>query len=406
MKQELNSDIKSASIGQVGVKNINIDNSQSFFYDPGLSRTAACTSTITYIDGNEGILRHRGYPVEEVADHKSYTDLAYLLLNEDFPNSSEKDSIERTLVQNLSLSKDVLDLLSRLPRTAHPMSLLATVFSSLECYAGPESGDESLNYIAKVNAIGAAVYRNILGLDFVEPDASLSFMENVVNMMFHGIDGISHDVSVLSNIFDKIFILHADHEQNASTSVLRSILSTKASVNASITGAINALSGASHGGANEAVIKMLHKIQSKDNIPSFIAKAKDKNDPFRLMGFGHRVYKNYDPRSAALKKYAPQILDSVSGNPEVANLLDIARELESIALSDDYFISRKLFPNVDFYSGIIYQSFNIPSNFFTVLFAMARSSGWVAQTKEFLADPEMRISRPRQIYQGHALRHI
>lgn len=376
-----------------------------FTYDPGFMSTASCESKITYIDGEQGILRYRGYDIAELAEKSDFMEVAYLLLHSELPNKKEKQGFVEHIRHHTMVHEQIRFLYRGFPRRAHPMAIMAGAFASLSAFYHDSldirDDDERevavLRMIAKIPTLAAMAYKYSIGQPFIYPDNSLDYTSNFLKMLF-AVPAEQYEVNpVLSDAMDKIFILHADHEQNASTSTVRLCGSSGANPFACISAGIASLWGPAHGGANEAVINMLEQIGSMDNIAGFINRAKDKDDPFRLMGFGHRVYKNYDPRATVLRKACNEVLKELGKKDP---LLDIAKKLEEIALSDSYFIERKLYPNVDFYSGIIYKAMGIPSQLFTVLFALARTAGWVAQWKEMIADPAQKIGRPRQLYTG------
>ena len=383
------------------------ESSGYFTYDPGFMSTASCESSITYIDGESGILRHRGYNIEELAEKSDFMEVCYLLLYGGLPNQVEKNKFVHSIKHHTMVHEQLQLFFRGFQRNSHPMAIMVGTVSSLSAFY-----HESLNIkneeqrnsaihklIAKVPTIAAMAYKYSIGLPFIYPDNKLDFSSNLLKMMF-GVPTEEYKVNpVVAKALDKLLILHADHEQNASTSTIRLAGSSGANPFAVVSAGIASLWGPAHGGANEEVIKMLEEIGEPERIPLYISKAKDKNDPFRLMGFGHRVYKNYDPRANVLKKYCHEVLADL--NIKGDKLLDIATELEKIALKDDYFITKKLFPNVDFYSGIIYRALGIPTQMFTVFFALARTAGWVSQWKEMIEDPKMKIGRPRQIYTGH-----
>jgi citrate synthase len=380
-----------------------------FTYDPGFMSTAACESKITYIDGEEGILRYRGYDIAELAKKSNYLEVCYLLLYGELPNKKEYTTFANKIQHHTMVHEQLQFLYRGYPRYSHPMAIMSGAFSSLSAFyhdsldiRDPEQRELSaLRMIAKIPTLAAMAHKYSIGQPFIYPRNDLDFTANFLHMLF-AVPAEPYKVSpVLAKAMDMIFILHADHEQNASTSTVRLAGSTGANPFACISAGIASLWGPAHGGANEAVINMLDQIGSVKNIPEFIKKAKDKNDPFRLMGFGHRVYKNYDPRASVLRKTCHEVLKEL-GKQDTR--LDIALKLEEIALTDEYFIERKLYPNVDFYSGIIYKAMGIPATMFTVLFAIARTAGWVAQWKEMIEDPEQKIGRPRQLYTGHTLR--
>jgi citrate synthase len=383
-----------------------------FTYDPGFMSTASCESKLTFIDGNKGILMHRGYLIEDLAGSCNFLELAYLLLYGELPNKTQKGWFEGEITEHGLVHEQLQFLYRGFPRRSHPMAIMVGAFSSLSSFYhdsldinDPEQREvAAFRMIAKVPTLAAMAYKYSIGQPFIYPDNKLGYAENFLNMMF-ATPCADYKVSkVVANAMEKIFLLHADHEQNASTSTVRLSGSSGANPFACIGAGIASLWGPAHGGANEAVVNMLDEIGDAKNISKFIEKAKDKKDPFRLMGFGHRVYKNYDPRAAVLRKTCHEVLAELGmkDNPK----LKIAIELENIALNDSYFKDRKLFPNVDFYSGIIYEALEIPPQMFTVLFAIARVSGWVAQWKEMMEDPAAKIGRPRQLYTGYAKRKI
>jgi citrate synthase len=381
-----------------------------FTFDPGFMSTASCESKITFIDGDVGILRHRGYPIQELAEQSDYMEVSYLLLNGELPNKAEKDDFIFNIKQHTMIHEQLQFLLRGFPRRSHPMAIMCGAVASLSAFYHdsldirvPEQRDLAIyRMIAKVPTLAAMAYKYSIGHPFVYPRNDLSYSGNFLRMMF-SVPAEDYKLSpTLEKAMDKIFILHADHEQNASTSTVRLASSSGANPFACIGAGIASLWGPAHGGANEAVINMLQEIGDVKNIPEFIKKVKDKNSGVRLMGFGHRVYKNYDPRAAVLKKSCDEVLAELGIKDDP--LLKIAVELERIALQDDYFVSRKLFPNVDFYSGIIYKAMKIPTAMYTVLFAIARTAGWVAQWKEMIEDPKQKIGRPRQLYSGYAER--
>lgn len=381
-----------------------------FTYDPGFMSTASCESKITYIDGEEGILRYRGYDIAELAKKSSYMEVCYLLLYGEIPTEQELQSFIKNIKSHTMVHEQFQLLYRGFPRHSHPMAVISGAFSSLSAFyhdsidITKKDQRELAAYrmIAKIPTLAAMAYKYSVGQPFIYPKNELDFSANFLNMLFSVPAEPYHVNPVLAKAIDMIFILHADHEQNASTSTVRLAGSSGANPFACISAGIASLWGPAHGGANEAVIHMLAEIGSVSNIPKYIEKAKDKNDPFRLMGFGHRVYKNYDPRAAVLRKACHEVLKELNNlnNP----LLEIAMKLEEIALTDEYFVERKLYPNVDFYSGIIYKAMGIPNSMFTVMFAIARTAGWVAQWREMIEDPEQKIGRPRQLYTGYQLR--
>ena len=383
-----------------------------FTYDPGFLSTASCESKITYIDGEEGILRYRGYDIDELAENVEFLDVAHLLLYGDLPVGEQKTKFDRTITLHTMVHEQLHFLFRGFPRRAHPMAVMVGSVASLSAFyhdsldiTDPKQRDlAALRMIAKMPTLAAMCYKYSIGQPFIYPNNELSFSENFLHMMFSTPCEKYVVNPVCKRAMDKLFILHADHEQNASTSTVRLAGSSGANPFACIGAGIASLWGPAHGGANEAVIHMLKEIGSKDRIPEFIERAKDKNDPFRLMGFGHRVYKNYDPRAKVLRETCKEVLEELNIKNEP--LLEIAMELERIALEDPYFIERKLYPNVDFYSGIIYRAMGIPTALFTVLFAIARTAGWVAQWKEMIEDPQQKIGRPRQLFTGSEPRKL
>lgn len=412
--QTYNLPIRKSSIGPdvLDVSKI-YSESKYFTYDPGFMSTASCTSTITYIDGDAGMLRHRGYDIKDLADKKDFLEVSYLLLKGDLPNSTEYEEFREDIIQHQLINEQARNIFSAFRHTAHPMAVILSVVGSLSAFYhdsidmnSPEGRElAAVRMIAKMPTIAAMTYKYSRSQAFVYPKAELSFTENFLHMMFATPDRKYKVNPVLAKALDKIFILHADHEQNASTSTVRTAGSSGANPFACVSAGIASLWGPAHGGANEAVINMLKEIGTVQNVSDCINRAKAKDKSFRLMGFGHRVYKNYDPRAAVLRETCKEVLSELGqlkGNP----LLEIAMELEKIALHDQYFIDRKLYPNVDFYSGIIYEAMGIPPQMFTVLFAVARTAGWVSHWKEMWVDPEYKITRPRQLYIGHASRKI
>ncbi len=381
-----------------------------FTYDPGYGSTGSCDSKITFIDGEAGILLHRGYPIEELAEHSDFLEVCYLLLYGELPTAREKARFQHDITYHTMLHEQIATFYRGFRRDAHPMAVMVGVVGALSAFyhdstdiADPRQRIvASHRLIAKMPTIAAMAYKYSVGQPFIYPRNDLSYAENFLRMTF-AVPAEDYRVNpAVARAMDRIFILHADHEQNASTSTVRIAGSSGANPFACIAAGIASLWGPAHGGANEAVLAMLRQIGDKKRIPEFIRRAKDKNDSFRLMGFGHRVYKNYDPRAAVLRTSCHEVLDELGIRDEP--LLDLAMELERIALEDDYFVARKLFPNVDFYSGIILQAIGFPTSMFTVLFSVARSVGWVAQWNEMIEDPAQRIGRPRQLYTGHTQR--
>ncbi len=381
-----------------------------FTYDIGYGATAACESKITYIDGDEGVLLHRGYPIDQLAEKSTFLELAYLLLNGELPNKAERAEFDKGVMHHTMLHEQLRSFYSGFRRDAHPMAVMCGVVGALSAFYHDSldiTNEEhrrisAFRLIAKLPTIAAWAYKYNIGQPFMYPRNDLGYAENFLYMM-NAVPAEEYHVNpVLARAMDRIFILHADHEQNASTSTVRLAGSTGANPFACIAAGIASLWGPAHGGANEAVLKMLNEIGSPENIPAFIEKVKDKNSNVRLMGFGHRVYKNYDPRAKIMERTCHEVLKELGIKDDPT--LDMAMELERIALHDEYFVSKKLYPNVDFYSGIILKAMGIPTSMFTVLFAVARTVGWISQWKEMVEDKTQRIGRPRQIYTGAALR--
>lgn len=380
-----------------------------FTFDPSFTATGSCKSRLTYIDGEKGILMHRGYTIEDLAENSTFLEVAHLLLYGDLPNQGELDEFTNNITYHTMLHEQVRQFFNGFRRDSHPMAIMCGVVGALSAFYhdsldiwDPKQREISAHrLISKIPTIAAMALKFSLGQPFVYPRNDLNFSENFLHMCF-SVPAESYTPSkTLSDAMDKILILHADHEQNASTSTVRLAGSSQANPFACIASGIASLWGPAHGGANQAVLEMLKQIGSKERIPEFIERAKDKDDPFRLMGFGHRVYKNHDPRASVLKKSCHEVLGELGINDP---LLELAMELERIALEDEYFIQRKLFPNVDFYSGIILKAMGFPESMFTVLFAVSRTVGWVAQWKEMIEEPSLRIGRPRQLYTGPAER--
>lgn len=380
-----------------------------FTFDPGFKSTASCESGLTYIDGGEGILLHRGYSIEELSERSSFMETSYLLLNGELPTAEELDNFTYTITRHTMVNEQLNQLYKGFRRDAHPMAIMCGVVGALSAFyhdstdiADPDQRKiASHRLIAKMPTIAAMAYKYSIGQPFVYPDNSLSYTGNFLRMTF-GVPAEEYVVDpVVEQALDRIFILHADHEQNASTSTVRLAGSSGANPFACIAAGIACLWGPAHGGANEAALNMLHEIGRPERIPEYIERAKDKNDPFRLMGFGHRVYKNYDPRATVMRKTVREVLSALNVQDPV---FDVALQLEEMALSDDYFVEKKLFPNVDFYSGIILSAIGFPTTMFTALFALARTVGWVSQWNEMISDPAQTIGRPRQLYTGPAAR--
>lgn len=379
-------------------------------FDPGYMATASCQSEITYIDGDQGILLYRGYPIQQLAEKSDFMEVAHLLLYGDLPTQNQKESFIQNINNHTLVHEQVISFYRGFRRDAHPMAIMVGVVGalssfyhdSLDIHDPAQRQIAALRLIAKMPTLAGMAYKYSIGQPFVYPQNHLSYSENLLNMMFSNPTTPYVINPLWAKALDCILILHADHEQNASTSTIRLAGSSGANPFACIAAGIAALWGPAHGGANEAVLHMLEDIGHVSRIPEYINRAKDKNDPFRLMGFGHRIYKNYDPRAKVLRQVCHEILgqEGVKNNP----LFQLAMALEKIALEDDYFIEKKLYPNVDFYSGIIFKAMGIPVSMFTVLFALARSVGWVSQWKEMIADPTQKIGRPRQLYVGEKYR--
>ena len=379
--------------------------------DPGYGNTGSCVSDITFIDGEKGILNYRGYPIDWLCKNSNFVDVCYLLIYGDLNDNEEKEKFRLSIRKHATIPEDMKRFFDGFPSSAHPMAILSSMVTALSVFhPNSDSHDEEsvkqniVRLLAKVKTIAAYSYRKSHGLSFIYPDPELSYVDNFLHMMFSDSEKEYHGDPVMSEALNLLLILHADHEQNCSTSTVRMAGSSHADLFATISAGISALWGPRHGGANQAVIEMLERIaHDGGDYRKYIDMAKDKNNEFRLMGFGHRVYKNYDPRAKVLKKAASDVLSKLSIDDP---LLDIARELEQIALSDEYFVQRKLYPNVDFYSGIIYRAMGIPTNMFTVMFALGRLPGWLAHWKEMINSDDFRINRPRQIYTGYKKRTI
>ena len=382
-----------------------------FVYDPGFTSTASCSSEITYIDGEKGVLLHRGYEIEELAENSDYPEVCYLLLNGDLPNKKEKSKFIQTLTNHTMLHEQILRFYSGFRRDSHPMAVVVGIVGALSSFYPEKIYDFSSNkgkwvavtrLLAKLPTMAAMAYKYSLGQPFIYPRNELSYSENFLHMLFSTPCGDYSPSKAKIDALDKLLILHADHEQNASTSTVKIAGSSGANPFACVAAGVASLWGPAHGGANESVIRMLSMIGKEDNIGKYIKKAKDKDDSFRLMGFGHRVYKNYDPRANVLRKYCHRLLNEL--DDDNIPLLKLANKLEEIALSDDYFIKKKLYPNVDFYSGIILKALGLPESMFTVIFAVARTVGWISQWKEMIGTETSKISRPRQLYTGKSKR--
>ena len=395
--------------GSMGAPGIDVrtlhKNTGHFTFDPGYTSTCSTESQITFIDGNKGQLLYRGYPIEQLAEQSTFLEVAYLLMNGNLPNKNEFKSFNNTITTHSMLHEQVESFFQGFRRDAHPMAMICGTTGALSAFYHDET-DISENeardlamhrLIAKMPTIAARAYKYSIGQPHVYPDNSLSYAENFMHMCFSVPAEKYHVSPTIAKAMDKIFILHADHEQNASTSTVRLAGSSGANPYACIAAGIACLWGPSHGGANEACLNMLHVIGTVDRIPEFIARAKDKSDPFRLMGFGHRVYKNFDPRARVMQQTCHEVLGELGIKSPI---LDVAMELEKIALEDEYFIAKKLYPNVDFYSGIVLSALGFSTSMFTVLFALARTVGWISQWNEMLEDKTQRIGRPRQLYSG------
>ena len=396
--------IKATDLRQIKVKD---DDFGLMTYDPAFMNTASCRSAITFIDGDKGILEYRGYPIEQLAEKSSYLEVAYLLLNGELPNQKQLADWSREVTMHTILNENFKRLLDAFRYDAHPMGRFISTVAALGTIY-PDSKDifdpairqkQIFRILGKVITIGAFNYRNMVGMPYAYPDNDLSYTGNFLNMMFKMTEVKYTPNPVLERALDILFILHADHEQNCSTNAMRAVGSSQVDPFSAVAAAAAALYGPLHGGANEAVLHMLREIGSVNNVPDFIKRVK-AGEGVKLMGFGHRVYKNYDPRAKIIKQVAYEVFDVTGKNP----LLDIAIELERIALEDDYFVKRKLYPNVDFYSGLIYEAMRFPMDLFTVLFAIPRTSGWLSQWQEMLNDPDQKIARPRQIFTGSARR--
>jgi citrate synthase len=381
-----------------------------FTYDPGFTSTAACESTITFIDGEKGELLHRGYPIDQLAGQSHYLEVCYLLLYGELPSATELDDFESRVTHHTMIHEQMMYLFRGFRRDAHPMAIMTGVVGAMSAFYHDSTDINdpwqrevaSIRMIAKMPTIAAMAYKYTIGQPFVYPRNDLDYASNFLRMCF-AVPAEDYQVDpILARAMDRIFTLHADHEQNASTSTVRLASSSGANPFACIAAGIACLWGPAHGGANQACLEMLNEIGTVDRIPEFIARAKDKNDPFRLMGFGHRVYKNFDPRATVMKESADEVLDLLG--VEDKPILQVAKELEKAALADPYFAEKKLFPNVDCYSGIILEAMGFPTSMFKPIFALSRTVGWISQWKEQIADPGLKIGRPRQLYKGETLR--
>jgi len=411
--EELTLPVEESTVGDDGVDISALRSSLGLVtLDRGFANTAEGTSTVTFINGEEGILRYRGYPIEQLAEQASFLEVAYLLQYGELPSKAELEAYEESITYHTLLREDMKHLFEAFPHKAHPMQILASATSAMASYypdaldpLDPDAVDiSSRRLIAKTPTMIAWTYKYSAHQPYVYPDNSLDYSSNFLNMMFSVPAEKYHPDPVVAKALNMLLILHADHGQNCSSSAVRLVGSGHANIFSSIAAGIAALSGPLHGGANQAVLEMLDEIvASGDDLDTVVKRAKDKDDPFRLMGFGHRVYKNFDPRAKIIKQTAEDVLESLGIDDPI---LDLARQLEEVALSDDYFVERKLYPNVDFYSGIIYRAMGFPTDMFTVLFALGRLPGWLAQWRELAADPHSRIFRPRQVYTGQAEREM
>jgi citrate synthase len=381
-----------------------------FTYDPGFVSTGSCESDITFIDGEKGVLMYRGYPVEQLAEHSSFMEVSYLLLHGHLPTTAELEDFDRTISRHTMLNEGMLNFFKGFRYDAHPMAMLSAVVGSMSAYyhdemdaSNPKHRDIFAHRIlAKLPTIAAAAYKLNVGQPFIYPRNDLNYCENLLHMLF-AVPAEPYEIDpIAAEALDLLFILHADHEQNCSTSTVRMAGSSGANPYSAIAAGVSALWGPAHGGANEAVLNMLEEIGDVSQIGKYIEKAKDKNDSFRLMGFGHRVYKNFDPRATIIRDMCYKVLQRLDRKD--TPLFDLAQELEQVALKDEYFIEKNLYPNVDFYSGIIYRALGIPTSMFTVMFALGRSVGWAAHWREMIADPKGKIARPRQLYTGPTAR--
>jgi len=391
-----------ASIGVTGL----FKEQGVFTYDPGFAATSSCKSAITFIDGQEGVLMYRGYPIEQLAQKSNFIEVAYLLLYGELPGKAKLAEFDHQIRYHTMINESLLRFFNGFHYDAHPMAMVSSVICSMSAFYHDSTDIRNPSHreifahriIAKIPTIAAAAYKHSQGQPFIYPSNNLDYCSNLLRMFF-AVPCESYEVNpVAARALDLLFILHADHEQNASTSTVRIAGSSDSNPYAAIAAGVSSLWGPAHGGANEAVLKMLNEIGNTKNIPKFVERAKDKEDPFRLMGFGHRVYKNYDPRATLIRDMCHKVLDELGRADEP--LLELAMALEEVALKDEYFVKRNLYPNVDFYSGIIYKALNIPTSMFTVMFAIARTVGWVAHWQESLEDPDRRIGRPRQVYIG------
>ncbi|WP_422769329.1 citrate synthase [Plantactinospora sp. WMMC1484] len=408
---QLSIPVKPAVDGPAGIATGNLLKETGFVtYDPGFVNTASCSSEITYIDGDAGILRYRGYPIEQLADKSSFLEVSYLLIYGELPTEQQLRDFDEWIRRHSLLHEEMRRFFDGFPRDAHPMAVLSSAVSaistfyqdSLDPFDREHVEISTVRLMAKVPTIASYAYKKSIGQAMLYPDNSLGYVENLLRMTF-GVPAEPYEVDpVVARVLDMLLVLHADHEQNCSTSTVRLVGSSQANLFASVSAGVNALFGPLHGGANQAVLEMLDDIRtSGGDVPGFVRRVKDKEPGVKLMGFGHRVYKNYDPRAAIVKQAAQEVLGRME-KPDP--LLDLAMQLEEIALADDYFVSRRLYPNVDFYTGLIYKAMGFPNKMFTVLFALGRLPGWIAQWREMISDPETKIGRPRQVYTGAAER--
>ncbi|MFK7987973.1 MAG: citrate synthase [Sandaracinaceae bacterium] len=401
--------VKNGTISAMDLRQIKVQDTDFglMSYDPAYKNTASCSSRITYIDGGNGVLRYRGYPIEQLAEGAEFLEVAQLLLNGELPNQSEYDKFKHEITHHTMVHENIRELIDGFRYDAHPMGILISTVGAMSTFYpeaknvdDPETRNRQITrLIGKVPTLAAYAYRHRMGLPYVYPDNDLSYSGNFLNMMFKMAERRYVPNKSIENALDVLFTLHADHEQNCSATAMRGVGSSRVDPYSALAAGCAALYGPLHGGANEAVIRMLQEIGSKENIPAFVKRAKEDKS-VRLMGFGHRVYKNYDPRAKVIKRLAEEVFDAVGRNP----LIDIAVELERIALEDEYFVAKKLYPNVDFYSGIIYQAMGLPMDMYPVLFAIGRTAGWLSQWQEMLTDNEQRIARPRQVYLGEGER--
>lgn len=409
-KETIELPVLSGTLGQDVIDVSSLSANGIFTFDPGFTSTASCESKITFIDGDKGVLLHRGYPIEELAEHSSYLETCYLLLNGELPNEVEKKEFEKNISSHTMVNRSIEQFISGFRYDAHPMSIMCGVVGAMSSFYHDSTDIENPTHrmitahrlIAKMPTLAAMCYKHYVGQPYMYPQNAMTYAENFLNMMFGTPCDEPNINPVLARAMDLLFLLHADHEQNASTSTVRLAGSSGANPFSCIAAGIAALWGPSHGGANQAVLEMLGEIGDEKHIDKFIKRAKDKNDSFRLMGFGHRVYKNFDPRAKVMKKACDEVLKELGLDDP---LLNIAKRLEQIALEDDYFVSKKLYPNVDFYSGLIMKAIGIPTEMFTVIFATGRTVGWIAHWDEMISNP-YKIGRPRQLYTGYSRRSI